>query len=147
MRITVGRLRRTTAAGADGGGADGGKVGVGAGAADTVDFAALGQASTTVSETAADAIIMIAPSPMRRTFMSQIVRSVQRAGSRFPSRHHRLPRRNRYKENACETLCAEMHSACRRSRSPRVFQVPRPAMPGRGDQIHPHGVPSTATIR
>lgn len=57
----------------DGGGVDGGGVGVAAGAgsgtADTADFAALGQASTMLSETAADAITMIAPTPMRRTFM------------------------------------------------------------------------------
>src|SRR5262249_424711 len=70
-----------------GGGVDGGGVGVGADAgpeaADTADLAGLGQASTMVSETAADTIIMIAPSLMRRTFMSQIVLAVQRAGSRF----------------------------------------------------------------
>jgi hypothetical protein len=58
----------------DGGGVVGGGVGVavaaGLGAADTADFAAPGQASTMVSEMAADAITMTAPTPMRRTFMS-----------------------------------------------------------------------------
>jgi hypothetical protein len=58
-----------------GGGVDGGGVGVGAdagpGAADTADLAALGQASTMVSEMAADTIIMIAPSPVRRTDISR----------------------------------------------------------------------------
>jgi hypothetical protein len=57
-----------------GGGVVGGGVGVaagaGLGAADTADFAAPGQASTMVNETAADANIMIAPTPMRRTFIS-----------------------------------------------------------------------------
>jgi len=56
------------------GGVVGGEVGVAAGAgsgmADTADFAAPGQASTMLSETAADAITMSAPTPMRRTFMS-----------------------------------------------------------------------------
>jgi hypothetical protein len=56
-----------------GGGVVGGGVGVAAGAAPraagAADFAALGQAGTVVSETAADAIRMIAPSPVRRMLM------------------------------------------------------------------------------
>ena len=101
--------------GVDGGGVDGGGVGVGAaagpGAADTADLAALGQASTRVSETAAGAIVMIAPSPMRRTFMSPDCPLGSARRSRFPSRHYRSPSGNPHKEDACETPCAELHSA------------------------------------
>jgi hypothetical protein len=72
----------------DGGGVDGGGVGVdagaGSGAADTADLAALGQASAMVSETAADAITMIGPTPMRRTLMCPYCPLGSAGGEPFP---------------------------------------------------------------
>lgn len=89
--------------GVDGGGVDGGKVGVaagaGPGAADTADFAALGQASTMVSETAADAMITIAPSLRRRTFISPDC-SLGSARRKPFSEQVRSPLRNRYQGDA-----------------------------------------------
>jgi hypothetical protein len=96
--------------GVDGGGVVGGVVavtaGAGLGAADTADFAAPGQASTMVSETAADANTMIAPTPMRRTFISPDCPLGSAGGEPFP-------------RQAC-SLAAPGHSTAGSSRSSRT---------------------------